>query len=96
MPENVAAQHLRGVIDRLKTQFVGRDEVIDLIALALVAGEHLFLLGQPGTAKSALIRQFAAGVSGRYFEYMLTPSPNRRKYSDRSILPGSAKASWPL
>ena len=72
MSENVAAHHLREVINRLKSQFVGRDEVIDLIALALVAGEHLFLLGQPGTAKSALIRQFAASVRGRYFEYMLT------------------------
>ncbi|HEV3398033.1 MAG TPA: AAA family ATPase, partial [Actinomycetes bacterium] len=44
----------------------------DLVALALVAGEHLFLYGPPGTAKSALIRQFAAAVQGRYFEYMLT------------------------
>jgi len=64
---------LRGeVIDPLKGRFVGRDEVVDLIALALVAGEHLFLYGPPGTAKSALIREFARGVRGRYFEYLLT------------------------
>jgi MoxR-like ATPase len=62
----------REVIDVLKQRFVGRDEVIDLIALAVVAGEHLFLYGPPGTAKSALIRQFAGAVRGRYFEYMLT------------------------
>jgi MoxR-like ATPase len=60
------------VIDPLKSRFVGRDEVIDLIALAVVAGEHLFLHGPPGTAKSALIRHFARAVQGRYFEYMLT------------------------
>jgi MoxR-like ATPase len=60
------------VIAPLKQRFVGRDEVIDLIALAVVAGEHLFLYGPPGTAKSALIRQFAQGVRGHYFEYMLT------------------------
>src|SRR5215468_4713459 len=60
------------VIDELKRRFVGRDEVIDLIALAVVAGEHLFLLGPPGTAKSALIRHFAQAVRGSYFEYMLT------------------------
>jgi MoxR-like ATPase len=66
-------ERLRGeVIDPLKQRFVGRDEVIDLIALALVAGEHLFLHGPPGTAKSALIRHFARAVRGRYFEYMLT------------------------
>ncbi len=60
------------VVTPLKRRFVGRDEVIDLIALALVAGEHLFLFGPPGTAKSALIRHFAMAVRGRYFEYMLT------------------------
>lgn len=60
------------VLQPLKNRFVGRDEVLDLIALALVAGEHLFLLGPPGTAKSLLIRQFARAVQGRYFEYMLT------------------------
>jgi MoxR-like ATPase len=62
----------REVIDPLKNAFVDRGEVIDLIALALVSGEHLFLYGPPGTAKSALIRQFAQAVRGRYFEYMLT------------------------
>jgi MoxR-like ATPase len=60
------------VIDPLKRRFVERDEVIDLIALAVVAGEHLFLHGPPGTAKSALIRHFASAVQGSYFEYMLT------------------------
>ncbi len=60
------------VIEPLKRRFVGRDEVVDLIALAVTAGEHLFLHGPPGTAKSALIRQFAMAVSGNYFEYLLT------------------------
>jgi MoxR-like ATPase len=62
----------REVIDVLKRRFINRDEVIDLIALAVVAGEHLFLHGPPGTAKSALIRQFATAVRGQYFEYLLT------------------------
>lgn len=56
----------------MKRRFVGRDEVVDLIALAVVAGEHLFLYGPPGTAKSAIVRQFATAVRGEYFEYMLT------------------------
>ncbi|MGE3804125.1 MAG: AAA family ATPase [Gemmataceae bacterium] len=60
------------VLDVLKQRFVGRAEVVELIALAVVAGEHLFLHGPPGTAKSALIRQFAQAVHGSYFEYMLT------------------------
>jgi MoxR-like ATPase len=68
-----AVSRLRSeVTEPLKRRFVGRDEVIDLIALAVTAGEHLFLHGPPGTAKSALIRQFATAVRGRYFEYLLT------------------------
>ena len=67
------AEELRSrVTDPLKARFVGRSEVIDLIALAVVAGEHLFLFGPPGTAKSAVIRAFAQAVDGRYFEYLLT------------------------
>src|SRR6476646_2414003 len=62
----------REVVDEVKRRFVGRDEVADLIALAVVAGEHLFLFGPPGTAKSALIRAFATAVEGSYFEYLLT------------------------
>jgi MoxR-like ATPase len=69
---DIVARLRHGVIDPLKERFVERGEVVDLIALALVAGEHLFLYGPPGTAKSALIRQFAQAVQGEYFEYMLT------------------------
>src|SRR5271170_5905451 len=70
---NPSVERLRyEVIEVLKRRFVGRDEVLELIALAVVAGEHLFLHGPPGTAKSALIRQFASAVQGSYFEYMLT------------------------
>ncbi len=67
------AERLRtGVLNPLQRKFVGRDEVADLITLAAVAGEHLFLYGPPGTAKSLLVRTFAEGVRGRYFEYLLT------------------------
>src|SRR5580692_930049 len=62
----------REVVEPLKRRFVDRDEIVDLIALAVTAGEHLMLHGPPGTAKSALIRQFAGAVRGRYFEYLLT------------------------
>lgn len=70
--DNVVGRLRRHVIEELKGRFVGRDEIVDLIALAVVAGEHLFLHGPPGTAKSALIRQFAQAVRAVYFEYLLT------------------------
>ena len=84
------------MIEPLKERFVERGEVVDLIALALVAGEHLFLYGPPGTAKSALIRQFAQAVQGQYFEYMLTrlqPEPNELFRPSR-YRPGCAARAW--
>ena len=72
MTDDTVARLRREVVEPLKRRFVGRDEIVDLIALAVTAGEHLFLHGPPGTAKSALIRQFAAAVRGSYFEYLLT------------------------
>lgn len=72
MSFEIAQRLQRCVLDKLKQRFVGREEIIDLIALAVTAGEHLFLLGPPGTAKSALIRQFAQMLHGSYFEYLLT------------------------
>ena len=63
MADGTVAALRREVVDELKRRFVGRDEVVDLIALAVVSGEHLFLYGLPGTAKSALVRQFAAAVA---------------------------------
>ena len=62
MSQSVVNRLRAEVIDPMKQRFVGRDEVVDLIALAIVAGEHLFLFGPPGTAKSALIRTFAGGM----------------------------------
>jgi MoxR-like ATPase len=57
---------------RLQKRFLGKDEVIRLLLVAAIAGEHAVLIGPPGTAKSALIRTFARLLHARYFEYLLT------------------------
>src|SRR5438874_618751 len=60
------------VLGPLKRAFVGKDEIVDLMGVALVAGENLFLLGPPGTAKSALVHELGRRLQGRTFEYLLT------------------------
>ncbi len=69
----VALAHRLSEIGRtLEARFLGKDEVIRLLLVAAIAGEHAVLIGPPGTAKSALIRTFARLVHARYFEYLLT------------------------
>jgi MoxR-like ATPase len=60
------------VIDQLLSVFPERREVIRGSVAAVLAGEHVLLLGPPGTAKSALARAIARSFTGSYFERLLT------------------------
>lgn len=63
---------IQALRDELRARFPERNEVIDGSLCAVLAGEHVLLLGPPGTAKSALVRAIAQAFSGRYFEWLLT------------------------
>lgn len=60
------------VLGPLKSAFVGKDEIVDLLGVCLVGGENLFMLGPPGTAKSAIVHELARRVQGSVFDYLLT------------------------
>ena len=60
------------VLEPLKSTFVGKDVIVDLLGIGLISGENLFLLGPPGTAKSALVHELASRIDGKAFEYLLT------------------------
>ena len=56
----------------LMAQFPERKDVIEGSLAAILAGEHVLLIGPPGTAKSALIRAIAQAFGASYFERLLT------------------------
>ncbi|MDA7951152.1 MAG: AAA family ATPase [Pirellulaceae bacterium] len=60
------------ILRPMKGIFVGKDEIIDLLGVCLVARENLFLHGPPGTAKSALVQDLAKRIEGNVFDYLLT------------------------
>jgi MoxR-like ATPase len=70
-PETLPAR-LGLLAKSLERTFLGKDEVIRLLLIATLAGEHAVLIGPPGTAKSALLRTFAKLLDATYFEYLLT------------------------
>ena len=68
-----AIDKLNKVLAYVKESFVGKNEIIDLLGISLVAKENAFLLGPPGTAKSAIIRLLSECIEGgKNFEYLLT------------------------
>jgi len=56
----------------MEQHFLDKQEVVRLMLVSVVAGEHMLLIGPPGTAKSAIVRLFARLIDARYFEYLLT------------------------
>jgi MoxR-like ATPase len=63
---------LQAIRRDLDGRFVGRSDAISLMVLAVVAREHMLLIGPPGTAKTDLIHRFAQLVHARHFSYLLT------------------------
>src|SRR5262252_869357 len=68
----ITSRLAKDVLEPMKRDFVGKDEIIDLLGICLVGGENLFLLGPPGTAKSALVLDLGRRLEGRAFDYLLT------------------------
>lgn len=74
-PKPVSAHRvvLEQVRDSLKSQFLERDSIIDALLAALLAKQHVLLLGPPGTAKSALVSSLCNTIDGaQQFQWLLT------------------------
>ncbi len=63
---------LKEVRKQLVKAFPERKAVVDGALTALLAGEHMLLLGLPGTAKSLFTRTFSDIFASTYFEMLLT------------------------
>lgn len=69
----VVKSRIAALITHLQQGLLERDTPARLALLAALSGEHLLLLGPPGTAKSELARRLHTMVEdGRYFERLLT------------------------
>ncbi len=73
LPPAPPAHRLRSLLDALAHGLLEREAPVRLALLAALAGEHVLLIGPPGTAKSALARRLHSAFANiRYFERLLT------------------------
>lgn len=71
-----------------------REELVEMIAIALLTRKNLFVLGEPGQAKSYAINLFRRHITGaRQFERLLSKQSDEEQLFGRvdlaSLLPGS-------
>lgn len=90
-------QMLRVCAD-VNDQVAEREELVELIAIALLTRKNLFLLGAPGQAKSYAINAFRSRVTGaRQFERLLSKQTDEEQLFGRidlsSLIPGSVPES---
>jgi len=66
------AQKFGDLRRELNSTFLERNDVILAMMLTVLTGQHIFLLGPPGTAKSLMVRTLVRNLLGaRYFEILL-------------------------
>lgn len=72
-PDLPSPERLRALLAAIGAGLLEREAPVRLALLAALAGEHVLLIGPPGTAKSALARRVhLAFADTRYFERLLT------------------------
>ena len=69
--DDIRSKVQSSIID-LQRGLLERETEVRLLLLAALCGEHLLLLGPPGTAKSELSRRLSSLTGGKYFERLLT------------------------
>ena len=82
------------VIADVNAQVAEREELVEMIAIALLTRKNLFILGDPGQAKSYAINAFRSRIDGaRQFERLLSKQTDEEQLFGRidlaSLIPGS-------
>ena len=80
-------------MEEVRAQVAERDELIEVIAIALLTRKNVFILGDTGQAKSYVVNLFRAGITGaRQFERLMSKQTDEEALFGRldlaSLVPG--------
>ena len=84
---------MRARMEEVRAQVAERDDLIEVIAIALLTRKNVFILGGTGQAKSYAVNLFRAGITGaRQFERLMSKQTDEEALFGRldlsSLIPG--------
>ncbi len=84
-----SAEKLKLLEGEINAEILEREDVVRSMVLALIAGDHVLLLGPPGTAKSQLARALCSRIEGATYFYVCF---NRASMPDEVFGPAKLSA----
>ncbi|MCI8539591.1 MAG: AAA domain-containing protein [Oscillospiraceae bacterium] len=84
---------MRARMEEVRAQAAERDDLVEVIAIALLTRKNVFILGDTGQAKSYAVNLFRAGITGaRQFERLMSKQTDEEALFGRldlsSLIPG--------
>jgi len=64
---------LNSLIGQIKEYFIGYEDLVTLLAVALLSEGHILIEGPPGTGKTLLAKVFALSIGGKFSRIQMTP-----------------------
>ena len=73
MEVNRAADLYQSILNEVSKVVVGKEQLKEMLLVALIAGGHVLIEGPPGSAKTTVANSFARAIGGTFKRVQLTP-----------------------
>ena len=73
MEVNRAADLYQNIMIEISKVVIGKEQLKEMMLVALIAGGHVLIEGPPGSAKTTLANSFASAIGGSFKRIQLTP-----------------------
>jgi MoxR-like ATPase len=70
---NLSRSRLNLLIYQIREYFVGYEDIVNLLAIALLTEGHILIEGPTGTGKTLLAKVFAGSIGGKFSRIQMTP-----------------------
>ena len=90
-------EKMHNVMEDVNREIAEREELVHMIALALLTRKNLFVLGDTGQAKSYAIDMFRARITdAKQFNIVMSKQTTAEELSDGLICPASFREMYPI